>query len=135
VWKVIYHPTSVDVVRGQNDKGGLETTFYSNFNREKFWKARDRGPCGLTIGHAGQHSPWGWSAWREDGSEIDPVTFVQTVGGWPEGMSASYFERWIIGSCYQDLVGIGLTDLGYVDGSFDAREYYEEYVRSRLRTG
>lgn len=135
VWKVEYHPTSALVERGQNAKGGLETTFRMNFDRETFWKARDRGPCTLTAGHAGAHSPWTWSAWREDGSTIAPVTFTHTIGGWPEGMSASYFETWVVGSCYADLAALGLSYLRYVIGSFDAKAYYELHIAVQLEMG
>jgi hypothetical protein len=135
VWKVVYHPTSVNVVRGQNAKGGLETTFHLSFDREEFWKARDRGPCTLSAGHSGAHVPWEWSAWREDGSETTLVTFTQTIGGWPEGMSATYFEGWVLGFCHQDLAGMGLTTLRYVEGSFDAKAYYDLHIKPQLEMG
>ena len=135
VWKVVYHPTSVLVERGQNAKGGLETTFRMNFDRETFWKTRDRGACSLTAGHPGAHSPWDWSAWREDGSEIAPVTFTQTIGGWPDGMSASYFEGWVVSACYADLAARGLPTLRYITNSFDAKAYYELHIDMQLEMG
>jgi len=106
-----------------------------NFDREKFWKTRDRGPCTLAAGHSGEHNPWEWSPWREDGSEIAPVTFTKTIGGWPDGMSPTYFETWVIGSCYADLTALGLASLRYQTGSFDPKAYYEEFIEVQLEMG
>jgi hypothetical protein len=133
VYRVAYHPAGATVARITKPNGGLETEFTFFFDRESFYKIRDRGPCTLAAGHTGSHSPWNWSAWREDGSDTSRVSFTKTVGGWPEGMSASYFERWILGACYQDLAARNLSHLRYVLGSFDAAAYYLAHIRPQLQ--
>ena len=133
VYRVVYHPKGADVERLTKPNGGLETRFTFHFDREQFYKARDRGPCTLDAGHAGAHSPWTWSAWRKDGSVTTRVSFTKTIGGWPQGMSSSYFERWILAASFQDLAQLGLSHLRYVLGSFDPKEYYETYIKNQLK--
>jgi len=133
VWKVVYHSAGVDVERLTKPNGGLETRFTFHFDREQFYKMRERGPCTLEAGHDGAHSPWTWSKWQKDGSETTRVSTSKTIGGWPEGMSASYFERWVLGFCVSDLSQLGLSHLRYVLGSFDANAYYETFIKNQLR--
>jgi len=133
VWKVVYHPAGVDVERLTKPNGGLETRFTFHFDREQFYKVRDRGPCSLEAGHDGEHSPWSWSNWRKDGSESTRVSTQKTIGGWPEAMSASYFDRWVLGFCASDLSSLGLSHLRYILGSFDPDAYHEAYIKDQLR--
>jgi len=133
VWKVVYHPAGVDVERLTKPNGGLETRFTFHFDREQFYKMRERGPCTLEAGHDGAHSPWSWSKWRKDGSETTRVSTQKTIGGWPEAMSASYFERWVLGFCWADLTSLGLSHLRYIVGSFDPNAYYDAYIKDQLK--
>jgi|GEM_PF-4757930 len=48
-------------------------------------------------------------------------------------MSSTYFDRWILSFCYQDLASIGLSHLKYVPGSFDPKTYYDTYVKPFLQ--
>lgn len=133
VWRVVYHPAGVDVERLTKPNGGLETRFTFHFDRVRHHKVRDRGPCVREADHTGPHRPWDWSAWREDGSETVRVSTSKTIGGWPEGMSASYVQRWVLGFCAIDLSSLGLSHLRYVLGSFDANAYYEAFIKDQLK--
>ena len=125
-----HYPLEVIVTRGKNSKGGYETTFTDITLRVIHFKDRERGPCGLEEGHEGPHQPWTWSAWREDGIQVDVITTTTTIGGWPEGMSTGYFERWLVPAFYRALQSEGFGHLKW-RGPF-CHEWYEEELEKKL---
>jgi len=126
----VHYPLEVIVTRGKNSKGGYETTFTDIALRVIHFKDRERGPCGKEAGHDGPHQPWTWSAWREDGIQVDVIINTTTIGGWPEGMSTSYFERWLVPAFYRDLQLEGFGHLRW-RGPF-CHEWYEEELEEKL---